>query len=333
MPKGRTPQASQLMKTATVCDITLPFGAESRGREEVLERYCATGISYVSLTVGSDLDTGAADTFRHMGNVRELIRQRGDRMVFVRNVADIRDAKKQGKLAVGFHFQGSVPLDRQPNLVELYYELGIRHMLLVYNQMNAAGSGCHERVDAGLSRLGLKLVEEMNRVGMLVDCTHTGYRSTMDIMEASSAPVIFSHSNARALWDHERNITDEQALACIRTGGIVGVTGVGKFLSARGTSAVSDLVPHIRHFADLLGPENVAIGTDHVFYLDEAYYDMFRKHPERWPNGYPPPPWHYFAPEQIPELAEALLGTGFSEQETIGILGENYLRVAEQVWR
>lgn len=98
---------------------------------------------------------------------------------------------------------------------------------MAYNQRNAVADGCHERTDGGLSRFGIELVQAMNRVGMLVDCTHTGYRSSMDVFEVSQAPVVFSHSNARAVWDHERNIRDDQAQACARTGGVIGVVGAG----------------------------------------------------------------------------------------------------------
>lgn len=314
-----------------ICDLTLPFEANTPGREDIIERYHKSGISFVSLTVGTD-DAGTGPTIHNIANVRRMISDRSDRFTFVRSASEIRAAKAQGKVAIGFHFQGSGALERNPHLVELFYELGIRHMLLVYNQLNAAASGCHERVDTGLSRYGLRLVAEMNRVGMLVDCTHTGYRSTMEIMEISRAPVIFSHSNARAKWNHERNITDEQALACARTGGIVGVTGVGKFMSERGTAEVSDLLPHIRHFADLIGPERIAVGIDNVYYLDQHYRNV-AQNPDTWPTGYPPPPWYYFSPEQMPALADRLLASGFTDIETRGILGENFIRLAEKVWK
>lgn len=314
-----------------VCDLTLPFDPEYEGRDEILDRYFQSKVDFVSLTVGSD-SHGVASTVRHIARVRHYIAAHPDKFAFARSVADIRKAKAEGKLAIGFHFQGSGGLEADPNMVEVYYELGVRQMLLAYNQMNAAATGCHERVDAGLSWYGRRLVAEMNRVGMLVDCTHVGYRATMEMMELSTAPVIFSHSNARAIWDHERNITDEQALACAATGGIVGVTGVGKFLSARGTSEVDDLLPHIRHFADLIGADRVAVGIDNVYFLAQHYRNVARN-PDTWPKGYPPPPWHYFSPEQVPELGEKLLQAGFSEDETNGILGENYLRVANQVWR
>src|SRR5687767_3763650 len=171
-------------RNAIVCDLTLPFEDGTLGREDVLERFQRMGITFVSLTVGTD-SAGTRVAIHNIANIRRMISERGDRVTFARSVEEIRAAKAQGKLALGFHFQGSFALESNPNLVELYYELGVRHMLLVYNQMNAAATGCHERVDAGLSRYGLRLVAEMNRVGMIVDCTHTGYRATMEIMEVS----------------------------------------------------------------------------------------------------------------------------------------------------
>ncbi|MGC1301492.1 MAG: membrane dipeptidase [Caulobacteraceae bacterium] len=319
------------MSSTVICDLTLPFQPELEGREAILDRFVQSPIDFVSLTMGVD-STDTGDVVHNIAGVREMLRKRSDRMVFCKTVAEIRAAKAEGKLAVGFHFQGIGALEADPDMVALFYELGVRHMLLVYNEMNAAATGCHERVDAGLSRYGQKLVRECNRVGMILDCTHTGYRAGMEIMELSTTPVIFSHSNARALWDHERNITDEQALAAARTGGLVGVTGVGKFLSEKGAAEVEDLMPHIRHFVDLVGPDHVGLGIDNVFFL-EQHYRKVAAHPDRWPKGYPPPPWHYFAPEQMDGLIEALSGIGLSDAQRAGILGENYLRIAEAVWR
>jgi membrane dipeptidase len=320
-----------IYKSAIVCDMTLTFYAEYLGREVILKRAHAAGVSFVSLTVAGDFHSSGA-MVHNIASVHEIVRKHSDLLVLARNVDDIRKAKEDGKLAVGLHFQGSASLESDPNMVQVAYDLGVRQMLLVYNLMNSAATGCHERVDSGLSRYGLKLVGEMNRVGMIVDCTHTGYRCTMEMMEASTAPVIFSHSNARALFDHERNISDDQIIACAKTGGVIGVVGVGKFMSERGTSEVSDLLPHIRYIADLVGPGHVGLGIDNVYFF-EQHYETTMAHQDRWTKGYPPPPWHYFTPEQLPELSDALLLDGFSEAEVRGILGENYLRIAGKVWR
>ncbi len=318
-------------RRAIVCDTTLPFGEWIEGREEVLDRFHSSGITYVSLTIGSD-EAGTGVTVHNIADVTAMIRARSDRMIFARSVADIRRAKREQKLAVGFHFQGSLALENNANMVELFYGLGVRHMLFAYNVMNSAAGGCMDQQDVGLSGYGLRLIEEMNRVGMIVDCTHTSYRSTMDIMDASQAPVIFSHSNARQLYEHPRNIADDQALACARSGGVVGVTGVGKFMSACGESRVQDLMPHILHYVDLIGPDHIALGIDNVYYLEQMYRRVAAR-PGLWPKGNPPPPWHYFKPEQVPDLSEALLKAGLSEAHIASILGENFLRVAGQVWK
>ncbi|CAN7669492.1 dipeptidase [Caballeronia sp. LjRoot34] len=324
-------EQNPIYQQAIVCDMTLPFGEWIEGRPEVLDRFYGSGITFVSLTIGSD-EAGTGVTVHNIADVTAMIHARSDRMIIARSVADIRRAKREHKLAVGFHFQGSLALENNPNLIELFYNLGVRHMLLAYNVMNTAAGGCMDQHDVGLSGYGLRLIEEMNRTGMIVDCTHTSYRSTMDIMEASRAPVIFSHSNARRVYEHARNIEDDQALACARRGGVVGVTGVGKFMSAGGESRVQDLMPHILYYVDLIGPEHVALGIDNVYYLEQMYRRVAAR-PGLWPKGNPPPPWHYVKPEQVPELSEALSKVGMSETHIAGILGENFLRVAEQIWK
>ena len=143
-----------------------------------------------------------------MANVRAEIRAHSDLYVFVETVDDILRAKKEGRLALGFHFQETNPLEGSVHMVETFYDLGVRHMLLAYNQKNRVGDGCAERTDAGLSRFGVSVIKDMNRVGMIVDGSHSGYRTTMEAMEISTAPFIFSHANPYALHPHYRNIRD-----------------------------------------------------------------------------------------------------------------------------
>ena len=136
------------------------------------------------------------------------------------------EARKAAKLAVGFHFQGTAPFEEELGWVDLFYQLGVRHALMAYNEQNLVGSGCHVAEDTGLSDFGRELVAEMNRVGMLVDCAHTGYRTTMETLEASASPVIISHTNVRALCDHPRCVWDDQIEACTAPGGVLGMTGL-----------------------------------------------------------------------------------------------------------
>ena len=150
--------------------------------------------------------------------------------MLVDTIADVERAKKEGKLAIVLHFQGTNPVEGDIKLIEVYHRLGIRHMLMAYNMKNLVGDGCMERTDDGLSRFGVALVQEMNRVGMIVDVTHTGYRTSMDTFEVSEAPVIMSHSNPAAVWDIPRNVKDDQMKACAKSGGVMCINGVGGFM-------------------------------------------------------------------------------------------------------
>ena len=329
--------AADLHRDALVWDMTLPwrdYGAPEL-RAGTLPRFASHGVDFVSLTLAADW-SGVAGTAHKIARERAWFRARSDRYVLVERVEDIERARREGKLAVGFHFQGTNPVNYDVNLIEVYYRLGVRHMLLAYNARNATGDGCNERTDGGLSRFGISVVEEMNRVGMLIDGTHCGHRTTMELFEVSDDPVILSHVNAAALWEHRRNVHDDQIRACAVSGGVVGVSGVGIFLGDNDVSTAR-LVAHIDHVAGLVGPEHVGLGLDYVYDQDA----LTLGHNSR-PAWNPEPAAfgntrredvRYFPPERLPKLTEALLARHYTESEIRCILGENWLRVARRVWR
>jgi membrane dipeptidase len=173
----------------------------------------------------------------------------------------------------------------------------------------------------------------MNRVGMLVDGAHSGYRTTMDAMEASTAPCIFSHSCAYAVFAHYRNIKDDQILRCAQTGGVVGVNGLGEFIDD--TEARSEsMFRHIDHIANLAGPQHVGIGLDYVKDV-AAFWQYVDDSPEAWPENQGKRNRHtkFVQPEQIEELAELMCRKNYSEEHIRWILGGNFRRVAKQVWK
>lgn len=327
-------RAKQLLYESTICDMTLPWGSGYQNQDNILPEFKQAGVNFISLTVGVDR-MSRVDTVRHIAAQRNrIIRDWGDTCQFVESVEDILKAEKAGKLAVGFHFQGANPLDGDINMVEFYYKLGVRHMLFAYNQRNQASDGCHELTDGRLSRFGIRLVEEMNHIGMIVDGTHCGYKSSMEMMETSSAPAIFSHSNTMAIHNHPRNIRDDQIKACAKTGGFIGVNGVGHFLAEDMVATSDAFARHIDYIAELVGPEHIAIGLDHVYYLEQQHARR-QANPDAYPEGYPPPDWSgsYLGPADYPSLVQVLVEHGYKDTEIRGILGENFLRVAQGVWK
>ncbi len=298
---------------------------------DMLARYRAPGFSFLSLTIGADWDR-PEPTLRHLSQQRRWFEARSHEFEIIDTVADIRRAKASGKTALSFHLQGAGPAAYEPAMIDSWYRLGVRWMILAYNTRNPLGDGCHEPSDAGLSMLGRTFVAEANRVGMMLDASHAGINTSLDIIELSSKPVIFSHSSVRALKNHERNVDDTQIKAVARRGGVIGINSIGAFLTDDNTSGVSAIVRHIDYIAQLVGAEHVGLGLDTVFY-QPFMTKLYDSGPMMGLRGYPRPPWADVKPEALPELVEALDRHGYDETAILGILGENFLRVAEQNWR
>ena len=320
--------ARALHEDALVWDMTLPF--QPRYSDfDLLGRYRASGADFVSLTV-NDFANPLAGTLLHLAGVRQGIRDRGEELVLAESVEDIDAAKREGKLAVGFHFQETNPLEGSLAMIELYYQLGVRHMLLAYNQKNRVGDGCAEPTDAALSRFGVSVVKEMNRVGMLVDGSHSGHRTTMHAMEVSSAPFVFSHANAHALHPHYRNIRDDQIRACAETNGVIGINGCGCFLGDAEASTES-IFRHVDYMVSLVGPKHVGIALDYT--LPDPDWTWDKVDPDAWPPTEASIDARDAGPEQLPELTRQMLDHGYGEEDVRDILGRNFRRVSREVWR
>jgi len=242
-------------------------------------------------------------------------------------------ARAEGKFALSFDIEGMNALNGDINMVGVYHALGVRQMLFAYNLNNAAAGGCHDD-DSGLTDFGRQVVHEMNRVGMLVDCSHAGHRTTLDIMHESSKPVVFSHSNPSSLWQHQRNISDEQIRACAATGGVIGLNGMGIFLGDNDIG-IDTMLRHVRYVRDLVGSEHIGIGFDYSPKVDVDIGVILRSRPDYWPAGqqYDTPGILHAGPAQLPELIDALADSGFDDVAIRGFLGENFRRVADAAWQ
>jgi membrane dipeptidase len=328
-----SPAARRLHEDALVWDNHAGFGPEPSTDLEILEDWRAAGVDYLSVNVGYDV-MGWQDAVKNIGAFLTWLEKHPDRFALVRVADDILAAKRQGKLAIAFDIEGMNALDGEAYMVSFYYRLGVRQMLFAYNLNNLAGGGCHD-ADLGLTPFGRRVIEEMNRVGMLVDCSHTGYRTTMEVLDAmqgAGVPAIFSHSNPKTLHKHGRNIVDEQIRACARTGGVVGINGIGLFLRdpQAGTPALVDCISYV---ADLVGADHVGIGLD---WTPQSLDNITEVDPRYWPprEGYGQGgPIRLADPQQLPEITDALLDRGWREPDIRKLLGENFLRVAQAVWK
>jgi membrane dipeptidase len=329
--------AEQIHRDAIVIDAVCPLLSQKKH----LESYRRGGATAVAPTVGGWQPAEMA--LRVVGEWHRIIRERND-LALIRSGADIQDAKRDGKLGIIFHFQGTDPLEDDASLVDAFKALGVGIIQLCYNVKNRVGDGCEERTDAGLSRFGLQVIERMNQARVIVDCSHTGYRSSMEAVEASSAPVIFSHANSYVVHQSSRNIRDDQIKAVAETGGVIGIAGFPAFVSAAAHPTLDEYVNHIEHVARLTGVDHVGIAMDYFEFQRPFVDDVEAKRRYRefvesglWSEAnYPSPPYCYpeglDTPEGFPNLTRRLLDRGFAPDDVRKILGGNWLRVYRQVW-
>lgn len=290
-----------------------------------LARYRRPGGSYVSVNAGY-APHGYDEVVALLRDWRPRLAA-DDRFVLAGTVADL-DTER---VAVGFDLEDSGPLDGRLERVREFYGLGVRTMLPTYNHRNAAGGGCLDSTDEGLTSYGKELIAELNSVGMVADGSHCGERTALDISDVTAKPMIYSHSCMRAVWDHPRNITDEQARACAATGGVVGITGIGIFLGANDAS-LEAFVRHIDYAVELVGVEHVGLSSDFSFDADDANAAI-RDNPELFSDWFTRwGPINFTPPEGLIALEGALRDRGYPDEAVAAILGGNFRRVAAECW-
>lgn len=294
-----------------------------------LTRYSRAGGSVLSVNVGyRPQDRQATRTL--LAAFRAALAA-DDRFVLVATVGDADRAAASGRIGVVFDLEDCAPLEGDLDAVAEFHDLGVRTLAPTYNHRNAAGSGCLDADGDGLTRYGRDLVRELNAVGMVADGSHGGVRTGLDLCEESTLPVIYSHSCMRGLWDHPRNITDEQARACAETGGVIGITGVGIFLGPNDAS-VDALCRHIDYAVDLVGPEHVGVASDYPFDAADLRREMV-ENPHLFPEAYTRwGPIDFMPPEQLLTVGAALSARGYPDDAVAGIVGGNFRRVAARVW-
>lgn len=331
------PQENGLYGRSIVVDATAPTPPfapfeTTFSPDERVNAYTSAGVDFAVFTLVDDYPNSIEQTVKLIAANRRYFLSQSEKFTLAQEVDDVRRAKAAGKLAVAFAFQGSNALLGELALVEVYRRLGVIQMLLAYNLGNFAADGCHESRNAGLSLFGRNLVAEMNRVGMIVDVTHVGVKSSLEAIELTTKPPVFSHSAPKKFAPHDRNITDEQIRACARKDGVIGLPGLGLFLDPQHYKAsVSKLADAIEYVIQLVGPRHAAIGLDYVIDAD-SMGRYVRANAALYGGGgqYPTGPHiDCLPPSSLPEVSDELLRRGHSEIEVRGVLGENYLRILD----
>lgn len=306
------------------------------------QRTLAGGVSAFNLTATKP-DTDDSGSLDSLAKLFRIVSENSDLVCIAGSVSDIEQAEKDGKLAIIIGTQDASFLDREPELLRVYAALGMRILQPVYNSQNQFGCGALVDPDTGLTESGRRWVSLMNELGLLIDLSHCGYKTAADILGASAQPVIFSHSNARALCDSPRNIPDDLALKAAKTGGTVGVTLWPPLLGIKEQPTLDDFCNHIGHYLNLVGEEHVAFGSD----LSEATKTF-----DDWMALYGPDPiwpevtgilgpWYTYENRATPgyesmadsgRLIDALAKRGHSAGVIEKVMRTNLLRVYAEVW-
>jgi len=332
MIKANSSTARQLIDAVPVWDhhACLPLRPNDPAFLPQLARHKAAGFDAITVNIGFG-EQGPEEHLRMIAALRHWLVARPEEYLLLMEADDVERARSTGRLAVGFDIEGANAVGDQLSLIQLYYDLGVRWMLMAYNTSNRAGGGCQDE-DGGLTNFGRAMVAEMERVGMLLCLSHTGHRTVREVIAMATQPLIFSHSNCAALHPHPRNIPDELIRACAATGGVVGINGVGIFLGKNDISSET-YARHVDHVVQLVGPAHVSIALDYVFDMREL-----EEHLEKMKGTFPPGLGYemgarFVPPEQLEEIVVTLQGWGYSDADLTALLGGNLLRLAKQVWK
>ena len=343
IPKKYSARAVKLVERSLVIDMLavpkIDFRPEAYAdplTPAEIDAFRSSGITVFHNSVGIGGPNAREDTLSFLAAWQGFVGRHSDLFCLAGEAADLDRAKETGKIAVIMGLQNSEHF-RTPADVKAFHQLGQRCSQLTYNSQNRLGGGSTDRVDGGVSDFGASIIEAMNEVGMLVDVSHCGDRTTLDAIEISRAPIAITHSNCRTLNNHPRNKTDEAIRKLAAKGGVMGISGVRNFVSDREPTTVEHIVDHIDHVAKLVGIEHVGIGSD----ADLNGYDDMPPDQKKMLVGFYKSSYAfrgkldtdgYDHPRKIYDLTEALIRRGYSDSNIQAVLGANFRRLLGTVW-
>lgn len=336
-------RAIDLVRHSLVIDMLSPLRLDLRDEaysvplsDDEAAAFRASGITGFHHAIGIGGPDAYEKTLAYFAGWQGFAGRNSSTFALVGKASDLEQAKGAGKAAVIMGAQNAEHF-RSADDVRAFHQIGMRCAQLTYNSQTLIGSGCTERVDGGISDYGAKIIDAMGEVGMLVDVSHCGDRTTLDAIELAKGPIAITHANCRALNNHPRLKTDEAIRKLAAKGGVMGVTGVRMFVSAVEPTTVANIVDHIDHVVKLVGIEHVGVGSD----ADLAGYDAMPADQRAKLHGFYKSSYAFRDKDdtdgfsgatKIYSLTEALIARGYSNANIEAILGGNFRRLLGAVW-
>ena len=253
---------------------------------------------------------------------------------------DVRLARETGRTAIFYGFQNPSPMEDDIRLVEILHTLGARFMQLTYNNQSLLATGCYEADDTGITRMGREVIEEMNRVGLVVDMSHSAERSTLEAMEVSSRPIVITHANP-AFWESAlRNKSDSILKGLGETGGMLGFSMYPHHLKGKGDCTLQSFCEMIGRSAEIMGVDHIGLGSDLCQDQPDTVVEWMRV--GRWTKkidygegsagnaGFPSMPEWFKDNRDFGNVRQGLLDVGFDEEDAAKVMGNNWLRFFDE---
>ena len=318
---------------------SLPLG------DTALDHVRRSGITAVNLTVNArptDDSTALENTRARITAWTREVEAHPEVLAAIRSVDDVRDAKAKRRLGLILGFQDAVPVQDDLRRIADFYDLGVRIIQLTYNVENKIGTGCLVADDHGLTDLGLEAVSRMDELGILIDLSHCGPRTTLDGIRASERPVSITHSGCKAVFDHPRSKDDATLRLLAERGGVVGIY-LMPFLNPSGTPSTEDALTHLEHALDVCGGDHVGIGSDQgIVPLDvsgdfAAQFEAVSRRRSAAGIAAPREDTIPYVPDlnhgrRLESIADEMAARGHSNRVIEKVLGANFMRLFEEGW-
>jgi membrane dipeptidase len=301
--------------------------------EEIFRQMREGGVDAVHVTIA--YHENFRETVANMEQWNGLFERFPELIIQGKTGDDVRLARETGRTAIFYGFQNPSPMEDDIRLVEILHTLGARFMQLTYNNQSLLGSGCYEANDTGITRMGKEVIEEMNRVGLVVDMSHSAERSTLEAMEISSRPIVITHANP-GFWEPALRNKSQAILEGLgQSGGMLGFSLYPHHLKGKGDCTLQSFCEMIARSTEIMGVDHIGLGSDLCQDQPDSVVEWMRV--GRWTKkidygegsannaGFPPMPGWFRDNRDFGNIEQGLLDVGFSAEDTAKVMGNNWL--------